>query len=241
MLYGTLLVCAACVGWAAWRYDLYDREPLGPVLVAVGAGAAFMWIAGQVQGWLISRTVDVAHEWAGNALWATFAGVTEEIAKLAAVGVVFAACRRHFNDPMDGLVYGAFAGLGAAIEESVFHLGFTVQSGLLPAQEPVRLAGHLIMGGIGGFGLGMMAMGRRAWWAWALASLAGATALHVLWDVVAFAAADRAAAGGAPLRKHVVAGMALMLLGMVVFRRMVEVGSRLSKEKFASGSMGVPP
>lgn len=241
MLYGTLLVCAACIGWAAWRYDLYDREPLGPILVAVGAGAAFMWIAGHVQGWLISRTVDVAHELAGNALWATFAGVTEEIAKLTAVGVVFVTCRRHFNDPMDGLVYGAFAGLGAAIEESVFHLGFRVQSGLLPAQEPVRLAGHLIMGGIGGFGVGMLALGRRTWWLWTIASLTGATVLHVLWDVVAFAAADRAAAGGTPLRKHIVAGMMLMLLGMVVFRRLVEVGSRLSRRKFVSGPLSESP
>jgi RsiW-degrading membrane proteinase PrsW (M82 family) len=141
--------------------------------------------------------------------------------------------RRHFNDPLDGLIYGSFAGLGAAIEESITVLGFADGPILLPGQEPVRLAGHLIMGGIGGFGLGMRPLADRRWHLWALATLAAAALLHTLWDVVAFHAHDHADLHARASPWHTAAGVLLMLAGMVVFRWLVRRGAALSRRVFA--------
>ncbi|MDX2130442.1 MAG: PrsW family glutamic-type intramembrane protease [Planctomycetota bacterium] len=231
-LYATLLLCAAGIGALVYRYDLYDKEPPRPLALAVVLGAASIWIAGRVQGVLIDITVDVAHEAAGNTMWALFAGVSEEVGKIAAVFVVLLVFPRHFNDPLDGLIYGSFAGMGAALEESVFFVGFNDGSPFLPGQEPVRLAGHLIMGGIGGFGLGLRAMRHPRWRLAAAASFAGAALLHTLWDVVAFGAADEYDLRGRVSAWRTAAGVVLMLLGMVAFRWMVSRGAALSKRVF---------
>lgn len=233
ILYATLLACSAFIGVVAWRYDLYDREPPGPIGAVILAGAAFMYLAGRAQGVLIDLTVDHALWLVSDATWAAFAGVTEELAKLLAVVLILIAFRKHFNDPMDGLIYGAFAGLGAAIEESVFHMGFKNTTMILPGQEPVRLAGHLVMGGIGGFGLGIFALGRTRWWLWALASLAAASVLHFLWDVIAFAAAEYARDHGKASWKHAAAGVGLMFVGMIAFRGLAARGAKLSRRHFS--------
>ncbi len=172
------------------------------------------------------------HQAAGNTLWALYAGVTEEVGKVLAVLAVMVLFRRHFNDPLDGLIYGSFAGLGAAIEESIAVLGFADGAILLPGQEPVRLAGHLIMGGIGGFGLGMRPLGVRRWYLWALATLAGAALLHTLWDVVAFDAHDRADLHGRATAWHTASGVVLMLVGMIAFRWLVLRGAAHSRRVF---------
>ncbi len=232
VLYSSLLVCAAFFAWIAWKYDFYDREPPKALFLALVLGALFMWTAGRTQVLLINLVADHAYSLAGNPTWACFAGITEEVAKLFAVAVVLIVFRPHFNDPIDGLIYGSFAGLGAAIEESIWHLGFDGSVMLLPGQEPVRLAGHLVMGGIGGAGLGAFVMRRS--WAWVLASLAGASFLHIAWDVVAFDAADVALAEGKPRPWHVASGVVLMFAGMVVFRYLVTRCSRWSKAHFDS-------
>ncbi|CAG1011009.1 hypothetical protein PHYC_03980 [Phycisphaerales bacterium] len=236
ILYSTLLACSAFIGVVAWRYDLYDREPPAPIAAAILLGAVLMFLAGRAQGVLIDLTVDHALSMVSDTTWAAFAGITEEIAKLTTVVLILVLFRRHFNDPMDGLVYGAFAGLGAAIEESVFHMGFKSTTMILPGQEPVRLAGHLVMGGIGGFGLGMLAIRHPRWWAWTLGSLAGAIVLHFLWDVVAFAAAERARDTGKTSWTFIASGVGLMFVGMVGFRGLVARGSRLSKRHFSSAT-----
>src|SRR5690606_3183208 len=91
------------------------------------------------------------------------AAVTEELAKLAVVWAIALLWRRQFNDPMDGLIYGSFAGLGCAIEESVGLHGWPTGAALLPLQEPIRLLGHLVMGGIGGFAVGLWRIRFAPW------------------------------------------------------------------------------
>lgn len=239
LLYATLGVCALCIAWVVVRYDLYEREPWFMVLAAIGLGALGMWLAyhGQLAlilatnraGWLVS-----------DPLLALFAGTTEEIAKLAAVGAIALLSRRHFNEPLDGLVYGSFAGLGAAIEESVAVLSNIPDLALLPAQEPVRLAGHLVMGGIGGFGMGLITCDARRATAGIAASLATAIALHTAWDIAAFAAASQPDTPS--LRAwHTPVAMLLMLGGMVIYRYLVALGARWSHEVMGCSAPGSSP
>ena len=229
MLYGTLALCAVFLGWMVVRYDLHQREPLGLMVLATGLGAAGMYLAGQAQlgalAWMHGRGQLVS-----NWEMATLAGVSEELAKFAVVVVIALTARRHFNEPIDGLVYGAFAGLGAALEESVAVLMLDGASGFLPGQEPVRLAGHLVMGGIGGFGVGFVVLRSRLSPVWIGLSLLGAVVLHTLWDVVAFAAFDAHRARGELTAGTSALAMALMLVGMGVFRWMVAAGARATGE-----------
>lgn len=232
MLFVSLAACAFLIAQLVRRYDLATREPAWTLLTALALGALGMFIAGQFQLAAI-RFIHASGGMVSDATLATLAGVTEETAKLlAAVGVAFIA-KRHFNEPLDGLIYGSFAGLGAAIEESVHLLLRREGVEALPPDEIVRLSGHLVMGGIAAFGLGaLISRWRDRGW-WLAGCFAGAVLLHTLWDVVAFDAHRRHAASGIVPREHALAGVALMLAGMVAFRWLVAVGVRRDRHALA--------
>jgi RsiW-degrading membrane proteinase PrsW (M82 family) len=218
IIYGTLALCAIGVVAALRRYDMSPREPWSAVLTTVAIGAGMMWLAMFVQH---SKTFNVV-EWLdsphANVRFAFAAALTEELAKLFAVGFVAVLFRKHFEEVSDGVVYGGLAGLGAAVFESVHVLGMPRGSILLPIEEPVRLAGHLIMGSISCAGLGLVAVRSRAgWWGVPVCFLLG-FGLHFLWDVVAFETADQIRDSGKALWSQHVAAAGLMITGMVLFR-----------------------
>ncbi len=138
--------------------------------------------------------------------------------------------RKQFNDPLDGLIYGSMAGLGAAVEESVFYLRTeTLPTPGLPPVEAVRLCGHLIMGGIGGFALGMTTVGRKAW-PFALAvGLGAAIGLHFGWDWLSMSATDEGVLGPG----HTLLAVALMLGGLGLYAALTALGSGWSHRLFA--------
>ena len=227
-LYFTLGTCGLAIGLIVLRYDLYRREPWYLILTALALGAGAMWIAGQIQVAIIhalnAQSIQIPH-----LLLAAIAGSSEEFAKFAVVVLLWAALARRFDEPIDGLIYGSFAGLGAALEESVFVLSRSHINGYLPPTEPVRLCGHLVMGGIGAFGLGLLTIRSR----WAIPvmvlCLAFAAALHTAWDVAAFSAADTYRLRLRVEAWHTLIPIALMLSGMVMYRRLVAAGLRLTR------------
>lgn len=226
LLYLALIACAGVFAWQVYRYDLNDREPVAALMLVAAFGAAGMWLAGLVQLAVIRELGDFAVEnW--TVCMSAAAAITEELAKLAAVVMVIGLRPRWFNDPLDGLIYGAMAGLGAALLESMFLLAAR-PSGFLPATEPVRLAGHLVMGGIGGFGIAYLKLGRRGWKKRLASGLFAAIALHFAWDVIAFDAAAR----GEMTPGHTIGSMLLMLAGLVSFRGMIRLAAG---EKRGSG------
>jgi RsiW-degrading membrane proteinase PrsW (M82 family) len=229
-LYFTLGTCGLAIGLIVMRYDLYQREPWYLVLTALLLGAAAMWISGQIETAIIQACVS-QKILIPNTLLALIAGSTEEFAKFAVVVLLWAALARHFNEPIDGLIYGSFAGLGAALEESVFVLSRSHINGYLPPTEPVRLCGHLVMGGIGAFGLGLLTTRSR----WSLPviilCLCSAGALHTFWDIAAFSAADSYRLRLRVESWHTAIPIALMLTGMVAFRRLAVLGARLTRRQ----------
>jgi RsiW-degrading membrane proteinase PrsW (M82 family) len=229
-LYFTLAACGLAIGLIVMRYDLYQKEPWHFVVAALLLGAGSMWLAGQIEVGIIQA----AHAQGvalNNAALAAVAGSTEEFAKFAVVVFFWAVVSRHFNDPLDGLIYGSFAGLGAALEESVFVLSRSHITGYLPPTEPVRLCGHLVMGGIGAFGLGLLTIRSRWTIPVILLSLISAAALHTAWDIAAFSASDHFRSGSRLEGWHTAIPIALMLTGMVTYRRLAAVGARLTRCK----------
>ena len=231
ILYGTLALCTLVTVWLIKRYDLYDHEPWWYLLLATILGAGGMHLAGLVQARFIAAAID-RHGEATDTYQAFLAGTVEEGFKFAVVALLAVVFRRRFNAPLDGVVLGSFAGLGAAIEESIHVLRQIEPMTTLPPQEPVRLAGHLVMGGITCFGLGLMTMpGWRKWhaaWAVPVCLALGAT-LHMLWDVVAFDAAQKFHAQQAVELWHTWVPVALMVTGMVIYRGMIAWAASLTR------------
>lgn len=232
LLYLTLAACGVVIAAVAIRYDLYEREPWALLAAAMAGGAVLMWAVGQGQV-AVLRAAYLSDAPLSDTKFALMAGFSEETAKLGVVLLVALVTRRHFNDPLDGLVYGSFAGLGAALEESVAVLRNMPGQRFLPPQEPIRLAGHLVMGGISGFGAGVLVMRRRWVAAGAIAlSLLAAALLHTLWDVVAFDAADYYAVNHRLKGWHTASPMALMLGGMILYRGLAGAGARMARAHF---------
>jgi RsiW-degrading membrane proteinase PrsW (M82 family) len=225
ILYATLALCAAVTGVVVYRYDLYDREPWWLLGVCAALGAGAMTTAGRLES-LVFRTWPVP----GDAITALLAAVLEELAKLGVVAAIALLDRRDFNDPLDGLIYGSVAGLGAAVEESAAFLRSATHAPvLLPGSELVRIAGHLVMGGIGAFGLGALrSKGPRAW-VWLVGPFGAAVALHFLWDWMSL----RSVPVQPALRALPAA--ALMLAGLVVWRKLVTLGLSWSRAVFVPG------
>lgn len=232
LLYLTLAVCAGVIGQAVRRYDLHTREPMWTLVLATAVGAGFMELAGQTQLGVLT-SLHAAGGLVSDTTLAVLAGVTEELGKLAAVAVVMLSASRHFNEVCDGVIYGAFAGLGAALAESVAILSGEGAE-FLPPQEPVRLAGHLIMGGIAAAGLGALAVGERRAWLWLPLGVLVAVSLHTAWDVLAFDAVRQFRGGARRDPLHTIGPIVIMLVGMILFRWLVARGAHHDARRIAA-------
>lgn len=209
------------------RYDLYEHEPLPLLAVAVACGALAMATAGRVEDYVLSI-------WsrAGSLGVAAVAALTEEAAKLAVVLLVSILARREFDDPMDGVVYGSMAGLGASLEESVFYQRSTALAAFVPAAELVRLWAHVVLGGIAAFPLGFWRARPPRAALFALVSLGGAVALHFTWDAVVLSAREGEPLGSGPT----LLGIGLMVFALALYGRLVVAASARSRQVFAPGS-----
>jgi RsiW-degrading membrane proteinase PrsW (M82 family) len=220
LIVANLLLCAIGIVWLIYRYDMYDKEPWYMLGLAGAVGYLFMHLTHGPQIWAIRSLEPLLSLDRSIAL---VAAVFEEGAKLMVVVMVAALFRTMFNDPMDGIIYGSLAGLGAALNESVGLLGEL--EGPIPATEIIRLFGHGIMGGLTGFGVGLYTIAHRGRHAALLAALAGSMLLHYLWDVLALGQIE-------PNRRTSVVACMLMLSGLFAYGWAVSVARELSRQRF---------
>lgn len=243
IVYIAVLACAVLLAWMVCRYDLYEKEPWYLHLFALALG--YVTFCGLV------FVEDATNRWLGfygtkdhTAGQAAVAASQEEVAKLLAVVLIALLFRRHFNDPMDGLIYGSFVALGMALQESYFYLqlSFTDPSGAsaleLAGREAVRLVLHILLGGISGFGVGLIVEHSRLrhWLPVLAVCMIGSMTIHFLWD---WLCGIPTAFSGQPIdiewKAMFQRGMAvlLMLLAMGMFACSVVIGKRLSRARFA--------
>jgi RsiW-degrading membrane proteinase PrsW (M82 family) len=198
---------------------------------AFTAGLAAMWLLGHVEDRTAAALGIALHDATGQAL---VAATHEELAKLAIVVGLALAWRRQFDGPLDGLIYGSFAGLGMAVWESLFYLSLYGQPGIEALGiEIVRLLLHVLLGGLSGFAVALAAARARRW-PWAVAAWwTAAATLHFLWDCCV--GLPHAALGPSSTATRLGA-VALAALTMALFGAAVVLGSRRSREKFAPQS-----
>jgi RsiW-degrading membrane proteinase PrsW (M82 family) len=232
MEHAAYAACAVAAAALVYRYDLYDREPWYAVLATAAAGALAMRLLGVVEDPAIARLAGGG----GSLAAAAFVAASfEEAARLLIVATLALVVPRIFNDPMDGLVYGSIAGIGMAVEESFALLDHQGAGASIAIVDLVRLSGHLVFGGITGFGVGSIRRpGTRAGrWMLPLAACAGiAILLHFLWDVAALA---RESSGGVS-RWPAVAASAVMFAGMVIYAWLATTAAGWSRLAFAPES-----
>ena len=190
-----LLLGGLLFGAMVYRYDMHEREPWWMLLCAVVAGGLLMAGAFLFEDVLEAALIEGGPQLNYRITKSLMAGTLEELAKLAVPVGVYLLVRKHFNDPMDGLVYGSMAGLGAALYEGLWYTLFVhkpVDASLIQEQGPnaMRLLLHTVWGGIGGFALGLIVMKRP--WKKTLAKCVGIVMLiHFTWDVfLGFVAAE---------------------------------------------------
>ncbi|HEV2351815.1 MAG TPA: PrsW family glutamic-type intramembrane protease [Terriglobia bacterium] len=143
------------------------------------------------------------------------AALPEELLKFAVV-VLFCARLKAFNEPMDGIVYGAVASLGFATLENV---GYVTGNGLGVAVSRAftSVPGHAFMGAVMGYFVGQWRFGLPAGRTTALIKACLAPmSLHWVYDfpLLAYGAANRLAG---PARQAAVNGIApFMVLSVAI-------------------------
>ena len=179
-------------GAMVYRYDMHEREPWWMLVGAAVAGGVLMWGAFELE--LLIQGLAGASD--RSVLKAALAGTIEEAAKLAVPVVILVFMKKHFNDPMDGLIYGSLAGLGAAVFEGAWYQWF------VPALEgatianthgpnAMRLLMHTLWGGIVGSALGLIVM-KKPWRSTLMRRVGLVMLIHFAWDLfIGFIPADQ--------------------------------------------------
>ncbi|MEW6232384.1 MAG: PrsW family intramembrane metalloprotease [Chloroflexota bacterium] len=126
------LIPAGIYGGLAWWMDRYEKEPRW--LLAL----AFLW--GAVPAILLSLLIELTLGLPVSVLGKTLAEavetggiapVVEEVAKGAFLVLLFLVARKEIDDVLDGIVYGAFIGLGFAFAENLLYfVGAYFEGGL---------------------------------------------------------------------------------------------------------------
>ena len=111
-------------------------------------------------------------------------GPAEEISKFLAVRLV-AFRSLYFEEPMDGLVYGAAASLGFASLENLFYI-FQFGPEVMIGRAPISTLAHVIFGSFWGYALGRQAQQRKSNALWVSVGLTVAAAVHGLFNVLIF-------------------------------------------------------
>jgi RsiW-degrading membrane proteinase PrsW (M82 family) len=221
-VYVLVFICAYILALMVYRYDMYEKEPWYMLLLVIALGMAAAFGIGFVE----DIAIESFNQYESVGGQAAIAAVFEETAKLLIVVLIAVVFRREFNDPIDGLIYGAYAGLGFAIYESLFYLSLSSAA----PQEAVRLLLHLLMGGLGGFGLGLARFPKQLpLWALMLpGGIVAAMGIHFFWDY--WCGIPREELSDAFQRS---AAVGLLLMATTLFGASVLLGVRYSREMFS--------
>jgi RsiW-degrading membrane proteinase PrsW (M82 family) len=168
-----LVPAIAYAGFVIWL-DRHEREPWWLLLLS------FMWgaIPGVIIALIAQTLLDIpttwvlaqaslAYEIVGSSLWAP---ITEEIAKGLGVILIMVLAHREIDSILDGIIYGALAGLGFAFTEDVLYFGASLaEEGwgswafvVMLRTIPFGL-NHALFTGLTGAGVAAAYLSRKMW------------------------------------------------------------------------------
>ncbi len=185
------MILGPALFWAAYHHykDRYRPEPLKflatTYLLGVGAGFLSSWgyrvldlIGLRYDAYLLARE-DLSGLWWYSVL---AIGLIEEGAKL--IPFLLVAMRwRHFDEPVDGIIYASFIALGYASHENVYYLSFLQGWEALGRSVASPLV-HVMFSSIWGYLMARAYFAGRSLFAAAALGLAAAALLHGAFDFV---------------------------------------------------------
>jgi RsiW-degrading membrane proteinase PrsW (M82 family) len=178
------------VVWFAVRaIDRWEPEPRGLLVFAVAWGA----IASVAIALGVDLLVTIVLGQTPDAVSAVIqAPIVEEGAKGLGVFLIYAAARRAFDGPVDGIVYGALIGAGFAFTENIQYFAISfLEGGISQVSATFFLRAilspfaHVMFTSLIGFAFGLAArrsLGAGSALRYGLAGLLGAVILHALWN-----------------------------------------------------------
>ena len=187
----TLPVVIPVLFWAIYHYhkDRHLPEPLGHLLAAFVMGIGANWLSRELYEGLelIGLRYD-AVELGRDRPLALFAyallaiGPIEEFSKLL-VFLLVPLHFREFDEPIDGIIYASFIGLGYAAAENVYYLQFltTTEAFARGFAGPVI---HIVFASIWGHWIAMAKSEQRSLLVPALAGFVVASLLHCIYDFI---------------------------------------------------------
>ena len=177
--------------WAVYHYhkDRHLPEPVGHLAIAFALGIAAVYVSSALYAALgfVGLRYDAGHladtnSWALLAYALLAIGPIEELAKLLPFLLVVLRFR-EFDEPMDGIIYASFIGLGYAAVENWQYLDYltTTEAMARGFASPVI---HMLFASIWGHWIAQAHLAGRSIVPAALASVAIASALHGLYDFI---------------------------------------------------------
>ncbi len=169
------------IGFFIFRIDKYEREKLLPLAVCFALGTAITYPALHLQIYLDG--LGFSEE---GTLWQTLVfalvgvALSEELFKSACV-FVYPFHQKFFNEPMDGIVYTVFVGMGFATAENVLY-AFEFDLTTVLVRSFTAVPAHAVFGVLAGyyFGLAKFAAGGKL--LLILQGILCAVLLHGLYD-----------------------------------------------------------
>lgn len=198
------LIPLAIVFFGVRWIDKWEPEPRGIIVFAFLWGAGVSVLIALLVGAEIDNVINAlggpgpGYEFFGAAIQAP---IVEEVGKGFGLLLIFWFARRHFDGPVDGLVYAAWVAGGFAFTENILYFGSQlVESGGVDAAtfEIFLIRGlmspfaHVMFTACTGFALGLAAhrtgsFGAIGFW---LLGLIPAMLLHALWNGSLFFVSD---------------------------------------------------
>jgi len=174
--------------WYIHRKDRHEPEPTWLVTMVFGFGgvATFAMLRSRLhleellpEGPPLARSLVDAF---------VVTALSEELLKVTAL-ILGVAWIRYLDEPMDGIIYGAAAGLGFASVENALYLASSGDLSVLLMRAFTATILHACLTAGIGFCLAMARLHPRRWQSWLLALVGFLTAviLHGLYDLFLFA------------------------------------------------------
>lgn len=180
-LLGIALAPVAAIGFFIWLKDTYEREPLKHIFISFTLGVLCA-IPALIMSILLGKFIPVDYESILSvAIYALIVvAFAEEFAKFLILRF-YAYRQKEFNEPFDGIVYGAIISLGfAGIENILYVIDGGLQVGILRMFTAVPA--HASFGIIMGYYFGLAWKHKDKARAYKLKGLLAAIVLHGLYN-----------------------------------------------------------
>lgn len=217
---------AAIYAWFVDWLDQHEKEPWWLLALAFGWGAVPAIIIALIAQivldipttWVFAGE-GLAYEVVGGSVWAP---LTEELAKGLGLVLILLVAHREVDNVLDGIIYGAMAGLGFAFTENLFYFGGALIEGgwgnwafvVLLRTIPFGL-NHAFFSGVTGAGLALAYLSRNP--LVRICSLAGGFVTAVIFHGLHNLGATLAGANGLTLCLSLVVDWGgILMLGVVI-------------------------